>query len=134
MIVNLDIAPSVLEFAKLPVPADLQGSSMVPLLGKEPLAKAWRKSLYYHYYEYPEPHRVAPHFGIRTEQYKLIRFYGPHDDWELFDILKDPHEMKNLYQDPSYKMQVQKLTKDLKELIEKYKDTEAFQILTHEKN
>ena len=134
MIVNLDIAPSVLDFAKLSVPADLQGSSLVPLLGKAPLVKSWRKSLYYHYYEYPEPHRVAPHFGIRTEQYKLIRFYGPYDDWELFDIRKDPHEMKNLYKNPHYKMQIDKLTRELQQLAEKYKDVEALQILTHEKN
>jgi arylsulfatase A-like enzyme len=134
MIVNLDIAPTVLDLAKLPVPADLQGSSMVTLLRKAPLVKAWRRSLYYHYYEYPEPHRVAPHFGIRTEQYKLIRFYGPHDDWELFDIVKDPHEMKNLYHQTAYKPQIDKLTKELRVLIEKYKDTEALQILDHEKN
>ena len=134
MIVNLDIAPSVLDFAKVSIPTDLQGSSMTPLFEKKPLVKAWRKSLYYHYYEYPEPHRVAPHFGIRTEQYKLIRFYGPHEDWELFDIVKDPHEMKNLYKNPQYKTQIQTLTKELQQLAEKYKDTEALQILTHETN
>ncbi len=66
----------------------MQGESMVPLL-KNAKVKG-RKALYYHYYEYPEPHRVAPHFGIRTEKYKLIRFYGPFDSWELFDIQKDP--------------------------------------------
>ena len=85
--------------------------------------------MYYHYYEYPEPHRVAPHFGIRTEKYKLIRFYGPHNDWELFDLTKDPTEMENLYANPSYKKIKEDLQKQLVQLAVQYKDTAAVKIL-----
>lgn len=129
MIVNLDIAPSVLEFAKLSMPAGLQGRSFAPLVTKQPLQKAWRQSMYYHYYEYPEPHRVAPHFGIRTKQFKLIRFYGPYDSWELFNISKDTGEMKNLYHHPAYQTIAAKLTRELKELATQFKDQEALDIL-----
>jgi arylsulfatase A-like enzyme len=85
--------------------------------------------MYYHYYEYPEPHRVAPHFGIRTEKYKLIRFYGPHDDWELYDIARDPQEMKNLIADQGYQKIKTELQKELIQLTQQYKDTAALSML-----
>ncbi|WP_416439407.1 sulfatase/phosphatase domain-containing protein [Phnomibacter sp. MR] len=59
-------------------------------------APAWRTSLYYHYYEYPEPHRVAPHIGIRTAQYKLICFCRSFEQWELYDLRSDPSEKNNI--------------------------------------
>jgi arylsulfatase A-like enzyme len=105
----------------------MQGESMVPML-KNTKIKG-RNALYYHYYEYPEPHRVAPHFGIRTEKYKLIRFYGPHDEWELFDITKDPREMKNIYSSSSSKEIIIKLKKELLQLAQQYKDSLAVELI-----
>ena len=61
----------------------------------------WRKSVYYHYYEFPQPHHVQPHYGVRTDRYKLIHFYTI-DEWELFDLENDPHELKSVYDDPAY--------------------------------
>ena len=63
--------------------------------------KDWRDAIYYHYYEYPAEHNVRRHYGIRTDRYKLMHFYG-HDvnTWELFDLQNDPHEMHNLYGQP----------------------------------
>jgi arylsulfatase A-like enzyme len=81
--------------------------------------------LYYHYYEYPEPHRVAKHFGIRTSRYKLIRFYYPDQTWELYDLDNDKMEMKNLSHDPKYKKVFESLKKQLKETAIHFKDQEA---------
>ncbi len=78
------------------------GRSLVPLLkGKQP--DDWRKSFYYHYYEYPRPHHVRPHYGVVTDRYKLVHFYGPDVDyWELFDLQRDPHELHSVYDEASY--------------------------------
>jgi len=129
MVVNIDLAPTLLALAGVKPNAEMQGSNFAALLKQTQSSKGWRTSLYYHYYEYPEPHRVAPHLGIRTEQYKLIRFYGPHNDFELYDIKKDPHEMNNLYTSMSSSVIVQQLKKELLDLARKYKDNDAIKIL-----
>jgi arylsulfatase A-like enzyme len=131
MIMNIDFAPTLLNIAGVAVPASIQGTSFLPLL-KEGKVKDWRKAAYYHYYEYPEPHRVAPHFGVRTAQYKLIRFYGPADAWELYDLQKDPAEMKNLYAEKKNSQLVVSLKQQLKSLITRYKDNEAMKIFEKE--
>ena len=74
-------------------------ASLLPLLsGPEP--EDWRKSIYYHYHEVGE-HAVPPHYGVRTERYKLIYFYTL-DEWELFDLETDPRELKSVYADSAY--------------------------------
>ena len=128
MIVNIDFAPTLLNIAGVQAPADMQGQSFLPLL-KTPTT-AWRHAMYYHYYEYPQPHHVSPHFGVRTERYKLIRFYGPKDYWELYDLKKDPHELHNIY--GTSEEITATLKKQLDELILQYKDTEAADILRAE--
>ena len=131
MILNIDFAPTLLTIAGVKVPASIQGSSFLSLLqtGK---TENWRKAAYYHYYEYPEPHRVSPHFGIRTNEYKLIRFYGPADNWELYDLKKDPAEMKNLYAERKDDKLTASLKKQLNELIIQFHDDEAMSILETE--
>jgi arylsulfatase A-like enzyme len=131
MIVNIDFAPTILDIAGLTAPASMQGVSFLPLL-KTGKTENWREAAYYHYYEYPEPHHVSPHFGIRTDQYKLIRFYGPADAWELYDLKKDPAEMKNLYSEKKDSQLMISLKKQLKDLIIQYKDDEAGSILEKE--
>lgn len=135
LIVNVDWAPTVLNIAGAKIPSDIQGKSFLPLLKDEPNAKApWRKEAYYHYYEFPEPHHVFPHFGLRTSRYKLAYFYGGADSWELFDLEKDPTEGSNIYGKPG----TEKITADLKEklkaLMKEYKDEEALKILAGSKN
>ena len=99
-VLNVDFAPAFLELAGVPIPADVQGRSFVPLLsGSTP--GDWRRSMYYRYYEYPDPHDVRPHFGVRTERHKLIRFPDV-DAWELFDLVSDPHELHSVHDDPAY--------------------------------
>lgn len=127
MVMNIDIAPTALELAGVRIPKDIQGKSMLPLLKN--VEKKVRDAVYYHYYEFGE-HNVIPHFGIRTERYKLIRFYKGKDCWELFDLQNDPQEMHNRIDDPT----LQNVRKDLFERLEKmtveFKDKEAAEILT----
>jgi len=135
LIVNVDWAPTVLNIAGAKIPSDIQGKSFLPLLRGDATAKApWRKEAYYHYYEFPEPHHVFPHFGLRTSRYKLAYFYGGADSWELFDLEKDPKEGSNIYGTPG----TEKITADLKEklkaLMKEYKDEEALKILAGAKN
>ncbi|MBN2137353.1 MAG: sulfatase [Sedimentisphaerales bacterium] len=121
LVQNLDFAPTFLELAGLEAPEDMQGESFAQiLLGKRP--SGWRKSIYYHYYEYPAVHSVKRHYGVRTKRYKLIHFYNDIDEWELYDLKKDPDELKNVYANKSYAGVVTELTAELKRLREKYKD------------
>ena len=122
MIQNLDFAPTLLDLAGLPVPADMQGESFKEVLtGNKQTAK---EALYYHYYEYPMPHAVKKHYGIRTERYKLIHFYNDIDEWELFDLQNDPNELHNLINDPAQAENIITLKQQLAELQVKYQDTD----------
>jgi len=121
IVMNLDFAETFLDYAGVRVPQDMQGVSLRPLLrGRTPAD--WRKSMYYHYYEYPGVHSVKRHYGVRTERYKLIRFYHDIDEWELYDLKNDPDEMRNVYDDPAYAETVKELTAELKRLRSHYKD------------
>jgi arylsulfatase A-like enzyme len=125
MILNVDFAPTLMDAAGLKVPADVQGRSFLPLLkGERP--KDWRTSMYYRYYHYPQHHRVQPHYGVRTERYKLI-YFNRLDQWELFDLTKDPRELKNVYADPAYAETVKKLKAELYRLKKEVKDNDRFE-------
>lgn len=126
MVQNIDHAPTFLELAGAPVPADIQGESYAGLIRGE-TKTGNRKAIYYHYQEYPAEHRVKRHYGIRTERYKLIHFYNDINHWELYDLKKDPTEMKNLAADPKYKKTVEKLRKQLHDLQVVYDDPIRFQ-------
>lgn len=99
---NLDFAETFLDVAGVKVPAEMQGRSLLPILRGNPPAD-WRKSFYYHYYEFPGAHSVRKHYGVITDQHKLVRFYGEDANYsELFDLKADPHEMKDVFADPAY--------------------------------
>lgn len=100
LVQNLDFAETFLDVAGAEIPNDMQGKSLVPLL-KSQTPGDWRRSIYYHYYEFPAVHGVARHFGVRTKTHKLIYYYAI-DEWELFDLEKDPDELKSVYDDPDY--------------------------------
>jgi len=98
----LDFPETFLDAAGVPVPADMQGRSLRPVLAGQTPAD-WRKSFYYHYYEFPGPHSVRKHYGVVTERYKLFHFYEPEMNyWTLMDREKDPLELENVYEDPAY--------------------------------
>ena len=129
MVVNIDFTPTLLEMAGISIPSDIQGKSFASRLITNKSDEDWRKAMYYHYYEYPRPHNVAPHFGIRTMRYKLIRFYGPFDAWELFDLSNDKTESNNLYGKPEFDTITLQLKLDLVKLAKEYKDDLAVGIL-----
>lgn len=119
LVQNLDFAQTFLDIAGVAQPADMQGRSLVPLLKGQTPAD-WRKSIYYHYYEFPAVHMVARHYGVRTDRYKLIHFYQT-DEWELFDLQKDPRELKSVYADPEYQNVVKELKSEVDRLRDQYK-------------
>ena len=121
LLLNIDFAPTFLDLANIEIPSDIQGTSFKDQLLQNPKAKT-RDAIYYHYYEYPYWHRVQPHYGIKTKRYKLIHYYYDMDEWELFDLDTDKHEMNNLYGKSGYETITANLKKRLKELQVKYKD------------
>ena len=118
-VLNLDVAPTLLDLSGIKIPDDMQGRSMKTLLvtGKD---RNWRKEIYYHYYE--KSFGLTRHYGIRTKRYKLIHFYDPVDSWELYDLKKDPKEMHNRYGQAGYDKLTSSLKEELKVLQAKYKD------------
>jgi arylsulfatase A-like enzyme len=121
---NVDFAPTFMELAGLAVPADMQGHSLVPLLSGERPA-AWRTSWYYRYYHDPGDHNTRAHYGVRTETHKLIYFWKI-DQWEMYDLVKDPAELRNIYQDPGQADTVAKLKAELYRLKQELKDDDQF--------
>lgn len=135
MVQNIDYAPTFLEAAGVPVPKDIQGESLLCELQVTQKAKSGSsrdrmkestktrtRNLYYHYYEYPDEHRVNRHFGIRTPRYSLMRFYGDVNQWELYDLKRDPQNMHNLYGQPGTLSLTRKLKKKLLQLQILYDD------------
>ena len=121
LIQNLDYAETFLDIAGAKIPADMQGTSLVPLLrGQNP--KDWRTSIYYHYYEYPSVHMIPRHYGIRTERYKLMHFYQFGNEWELYDLQSDPDELQNLYGKKGTGKLAADLKKQLRGLQKNYED------------
>jgi arylsulfatase A-like enzyme len=123
IVANLDLAPTFLELAGVKIPSDMQGQSLKDLLLNEHIDD-WRQSLYYHYYEYPAVHMAKRHYGVRTQQYKLMHFYYDIDAWELYDLEKDPNEINNVYDDSAYADVVTELKAEIKRLQELYGDSE----------
>ncbi|MFN0088519.1 MAG: sulfatase [Blastocatellia bacterium] len=123
MILNLDFAPTMLDAAGVKAPADMQGRSLLPLLGGK-VPRDWRTSIYYRYY-HPGHHNVAAHYGVRTERHKLI-YFNKLDQWELYDLRKDPGETRNLYRDPAHAPIVEKLKRELRRLRREFRDDDQF--------
>ena len=120
---NIDIAPTLLDYAKIKIPSDMQGATLRPLLEQQKnVDKKWRKSVYYQYFEYPKWHRVQPHYGVRTDRFKLIHFYYNVDLWELYDLENDPNEMVNQINNPQYSSIVTELKDELVKLQKQYND------------
>jgi arylsulfatase A-like enzyme len=110
MVQNLDITPTLLEAAQLPVPEAMQGLSFWKEItgGK---AKP-REAIYYRYYEYPQPHQVRPHYGIRTTENKII-YFPDLQRWELYNLKTDPGEKNNLADLPEWKPTLEKMKTEL---------------------
>ena len=122
--INPDFAPTFMEVAGLDVPADMQGQSLVPLFrGERP--SEWRDSFYYRYYHDPGHHNTRAHYGVRTESHKLIHFWKT-GQWEMYDLINDPVEMKNLYGDPGHQETVAALRAELQRLKAEVRDEDQY--------
>ena len=119
VISNIDFAPTILDIAGLSPPEKIHGKSFASMLiGTTP--KDWRESMYYHYYEWPFWHHVQPHYGIRTDRYTLAHFYYNIDQWELYDLEKDPDQMYNAINDPKYTRTIANLKSQLTDIRTEY--------------
>ena len=119
LVSNLDFAQTFLDLADTDIPSDMQGLSLRPLFsGQTP--SNWRKSLFYQYYEFPGPHSVRRHMGVRDARYKLMHFYNL-DEWELYDLKQDPREMRSVYGSPEYAAVTERLKGELKRLRRHYR-------------
>jgi len=124
MAINVDFAPTFMDIAGLKIPDDMQGRSLVPLLKGEKPAD-WRTSMYYRYYHDPGDHNTRAHYGVCTLTHKLIYFWKK-DQWELYDLTKDPNELKNIYNDPAQKEVIEKLKAEMYRLKKELKDDDQF--------
>jgi arylsulfatase A-like enzyme len=121
---NVDFAPAFLEAVGAPVPADMHGRSLLPVLrGRIPAD--WRTSMYYRYYHDPGDHNTRAHYGVRTTTHKLIYFWKK-DQWELFDLVNDPYELHNLYGEPGQEQLTATLKAELARLKQSVGDTDQF--------
>ena len=134
MALNVDFAPTFLELAGLPIPAAIQGRSLLPLVRGE-IPADWRRSMYYRYWMHKAHHNVYAHYGIRTHTHKLIYYYADalgqagaidvrHEpEWELFDLQQDPLELRNVYHEREYAQVARDLTAQLGQLQTAVGDT-----------
>jgi arylsulfatase A-like enzyme len=120
---NIDYAPTFVEMAGGRIPDGLHGRSFVPILRGEKPAD-WRKSVYYHYYDFKGAHNVANHYGVRTERYTLAHYYET-DEWELFDNKKDPKQLRSVYDEPGYAKTLQTVKGELNGLRARFQDTDG---------
>jgi arylsulfatase A-like enzyme len=124
MAINPDFAPTFMDMAGLAAPADMQGVSLTPLLrGETPTG--WRTSYYYRYYHDPGDHNTRAHYGVRTMTHKLIYFWKK-DQWEMYDLARDPDELHNLYNDPAQQQTVANLKAELYRLKKEVKDDDQY--------
>jgi arylsulfatase A-like enzyme len=100
MILNVDLAPTLLNVADVPTPPNWHGRTMLPLLTGG--TTSWRDAFLYEYFEYPAQHCVRKNRGVRTKRWKLIQFWEQPEEWELYDLQNDPDELHNLVGDQKH--------------------------------
>jgi len=134
MVLNVDFAPTFLDYAGVDPPDEMQGVSFRPLLrGQKP--ERWQSAIYYRYWMHMDGcHRVRAHYGVRTRRHKLIYYYGEalgqpgandeptEPEWELFDLQSDPLEMHSVYADPAHAGVVAELKAELDRLQQRVGD------------
>ncbi|MHC4528899.1 MAG: sulfatase family protein [Planctomycetota bacterium] len=143
IVLNVDFAQTLLDYAGVEIPQDMQGRSLRPLFkGQTP--PDWRKSMHYRYWMHGAHFNVAAHFGVRTRRHKLIYYYGlplnargakkktTPPEWELFDLEKDPNEMNNVYDDPEYRSVVKELKRELVRLRQRLEDDKDGVVINRE--
>jgi arylsulfatase A-like enzyme len=118
LVMNLDLAQTLLELGDVPAAAGMQGRSIVPILRGQTPAD-WRDAIYYQYFAYPDWHMVHRQYGVRTHRHKLIHYYEL-GEWEMFDLALDPQELRSVYDDPRYAAVRHQLKDRLQQLRDEY--------------
>jgi len=133
---NIDFAPTLLSYANLDIPKEMQGKSFRPILETTKAPKGWRNSIYYRYWMHLAHHHIPGHYGLRTERYKIIFYHGlalgsngaidknTPVGWEFYDLEKDPKEINNSYNNPEYKEVIKSMKAELLRQKAHYKDTD----------
>lgn len=116
MVLNVDVAPTLLEIGGAPPPKDLHGRSWLPLLDNP--KTVWRDAFLYEFYEYPAVHCVRKHRGVRTRNWKLIHFWEQPEEYALYDLANDPDELVNLADRPEHARRL----KDLRALLDRLRE------------
>jgi arylsulfatase A-like enzyme len=124
MAINCDFAPTFLALAGAKTPPEMQGLSLLPLFSGT-VPDGWRKSFYYRYYHDPGDHNTARHYGVRTETHKLI-YFDKKGQWECYDLVKDPEELKNIYSVPAEQPVVAALKAELFRLKKELGDNDQY--------
>jgi arylsulfatase A-like enzyme len=121
LMLNIDFASTLFDFAGIETPPEMQGRSFAPQLRGEKVA-GWRDGIYYRYYL--SHFHTPPHWGIRTNDHKLIHYHDS-NEWELYDLQRDPMEMRNLIHDPSHQSLIHSLQQQIIRLREEFGDVES---------
>jgi len=125
VVANIDIGPTILELAGLETPKHMDGRSFLKVATGQTPASEWRDYLLYEYYwEWNFP-QTPSMFAVRGDRYKFISYHGIWDTDELYDLENDPHEMKNLINDPGMQSTVKQLRTSLNQIL---KQQEAMQV------
>lgn len=116
---NIDLAPTLLSLAGVPVPADLQGRSLTPLLrgGRT----AWRDSFLIEYYSDKVFPRIVKmgYKAVRDERWKYIHYLELDGMDELYDLGNDPYEMMNVIDQPASQTRLRRMKRELNRLLER---------------
>ena len=124
IIANIDFAPTFLDIAGVKKPEVMQGDSFLKNLSGQTPAD-WKQAVYARYYVEGGEHNTAAWYGVRTKTEKLVYYYK-RDEWEYFDIQKDPEELHNGYGDPANRDRIAALKKLIEDLRAKYQDEDQF--------
>jgi N-acetylglucosamine-6-sulfatase len=124
LVENVDFAPTLLDFAGAAIPSTVQGRSFRSLLETGQESDDWKDATYYRYWMHMAHHDNPAHIGLRTKTHKLIFYYGCNYDggyrtppgWELYDLINDPAETVNIYDNPENKDLVADLKVQLADL------------------
>jgi len=118
VIQNVDIAPTLMAYAGMPKPKQMQGESFIPLLKGQTVAN-WRDRAFYEYYWEQAFPQTPTMFGVRTDRYKYIFNYGVWDANELYDLKEDPYEVNNLIRSPEHQQIAEQLREEMWSWLER---------------
>ncbi len=116
---NTDFLPTFMDLAGLPPDKTMHGKSMLPLMTGQ--ARALRDAAYTHFYEHTGEHNAAANVALRTNEHLLVRYYDTNET-ELFDLKKDPHEMRSVADEPAYASTRKRLEARLAAMAAEYGD------------